>query len=135
MVDDKRYGGKDYVPVSLRLAWDEKAYLVEQAGNMPLSAYMRAKLLDNPRPRKKQRKRNQKPVKDHKALAQVLGMLGNRKYANNLNQIAKAINTGSLIVSPEMEEAIRSACRHVFLIRYKLVQALGLKSEDDAGDV
>ena len=47
------------------------------------------------------------------------------KYAKNLNQLAKAVNTGSLPVTPETEADLKEACRDVAAMRADLMRALG----------
>ena len=112
-------------PVSLRLTHEERAALEKAALGMTLSAYIRSCLFgEKAAPR---RTRNKAPVKDHKALARVLGALGRSRIANNLNQIAKAVHMGALPVSPETERDIRDACRMVRHMRFLLMNALGLK--------
>ncbi len=49
------------------------------------------------------------PVKDAEALGRVLGALGASRLSSNLNQLAKAVNTGSLPVSPETESDLVKA--------------------------
>jgi hypothetical protein len=60
----------------------------------------------------------------------VLGALGRSRLSSNLNQLAKAVNTGSLPVTPETEADLRQACRDVAEIRADLLRALG-KSPGD----
>jgi len=59
----------------------------------------------------------------------VLAALGKSRVANNLNQLAKAVHTGSLPVTPETEEEIKSACRDVRRMRTDLLTALGRSPE------
>lgn len=66
------------------------------------------------------------PVKDHEALARVLAALGHTRIANNLNQLAKAVNIGVLPVNAETESDISEACAAVTSMRRDLMQALGL---------
>ena len=63
------------------------------------------------------------------ALAQVLGLLGQTRIANNLNQIAYEANCGSLLMDEETENEIRMTCAHIAWIRVKLIEALGLKNK------
>ncbi len=82
-------------PFSLRLTKNERAKLEHAAAGLPLGPFIKAKLLDgdlSPR-----RSRGAAPVKDHAALAQALGLLGNLRLANNLNQLAKAANMGARV--------------------------------------
>ncbi len=64
-------------------------------------------------------------MKDDQALAKLLGELGASRLANNLNQLAKAANTGSLPITLETENVIYAA-RDVERIRKQLIAALGL---------
>jgi len=50
------------------------------------------------------------PVKNEKALAEILARLGASKTVNNLNQIADQANCGSLLIDQQTEEDIKSAC-------------------------
>lgn len=125
MADDKT---KKYPPpFSLRLTFEERAALDVAAGDQPLGRYIRAQMLgDKAAERKPYGKR---PVKDQKALGRILAELGQARLANNLNQLAKAVNTGSLPVTPETEDYLQQACQDVRRIRADLVQALGLQPE------
>lgn len=64
---------------------------------------------------------------DPQAIGQVLAMLGQSRMANNLNQIAKAINTGTLIVTPEITQQLNEACLAIQVIRTSLIKGMGLK--------
>jgi len=114
-------------PFSLRLSFDEKALLRAAANGVPLGAYIKAKLFDEPL--EKVRRRNTNPVKDHEALGRVLGALGKSRLSQNLNQIARAANMGALPVSPELEDELRQACADVEALRKELLRALGSLSE------
>ncbi len=113
------------LPVSLRMTFEEKARLQRDASGMSLSSYIKWRLFDPESPPPK--KRGKSPVKDFQPLAQVLGMLGQSRLANNLNQLARAANTGSLAVTPETEEALNQAVSEVAQIRELLIQALDLE--------
>ncbi|RMA41570.1 plasmid mobilization relaxosome protein MobC [Rhodophyticola porphyridii] len=115
-------------PFSLRLTEDERVKLDTAAAGMPLGPFIKAKLFDgdlSPR-----RTRGQAPVKDHAALARALGLLGNLRLANNLNQLAKAANKGALPLSPEVEDELMATCAAVLAIRMELMKALGYESGD-----
>lgn len=114
-------------PFSLRLNIEERAKLEAAAAGMPLGPFIKAKLFDSDlSPR---RTRGQAPVKDHAALARALGLLGNLRLANNLNQLAKAANKGALPLSPEVEEELLATCAAILAIRMELMKALGYESE------
>lgn len=117
-------------PFSLRLTAEERARLEAEAGPTPLGSYIRAKLLDGT---EAPRRAHRRPVKDDQALAQVLSKLGDSRLASNLNQLAKAANTGSLPVTAETLQAIMSACQDIRLMRACLMAALGLQPERGGG--
>lgn len=97
-------------------------------GNKSLSAYIRHQLFgDDTAPRKKG---GTSPVQDADALARVLGALGQSRLSANLNQLAKAVNMGTLPVTPETEAELSAACRDVSEMRVDLLRALG-KSPGD----
>ncbi len=116
-------------PFSLRLNVEERQRLETAAADMPLGSYIKAKLFAgdlSPR-----RTRGRALVKDHAALAQVLGMIGNMRLASNLNQLAKSANIGTLPLTPEVEEELATACAAVIAMRAELMRALGYAPEDD----
>ena len=115
-------------PFSLRLTFEERQRLEAEAGDMPLGAFIRQRLLgDGAAPRKR---KGNSPVKDKAALARVLGALGQSRLSSNLNQIAKAVNTGSLPVTPETEADLKAACHEIAALRADLLRALGKMPED-----
>ena len=121
-------------PFSLRLTFEERSRLEKDAAGMPLGAYIRSKVFGEDAARRKTR--GKFPVKDWKALSHVLGSLGKSRLANNLNQLARAANSGSLPVTPDTEKALREACKEVEAIRRELLRALGYQTGSDAeGDL
>lgn len=115
-------------PFSLRFTHEERERLDAERGRKPLSAHIREQLFgDDAAPRKR---RGNSPVADTEALGRVLGALGQSRLSANLNQLAKAVNTGSLPVTPETESDLREACREVSALRADLLRALG-KSPGD----
>ncbi|MAI62902.1 MAG: hypothetical protein CBB87_10560 [Micavibrio sp. TMED27] len=117
-------------PFSLRLTFEERAALEQEAGDEPLGAYIRKKLLGNKRKPRRRRSRTRKPLKDEKALGELLGKLGESRLASNVNQLAKAANSGSLPVTPDTEKALQTACDDVRAMRMLLMQALGYYSSE-----
>lgn len=115
-------------PFSIRLTFEERAHLTGAAGSMPLGAYIRKKILNDLT--EMRRRRVYRPVKDNQALARLLAELGKAHLANNLNQLAKAVNSGSLQVTPETEKAIIDAYVEILWMRQTLVSALGLELGD-----
>jgi len=110
-------------PFSIRFTFEERARLDADRGCKALSAHIRQKLFgDDVAPRKRP---GNSPVGDAEALGRVLGALGASRLSSNLNQLAKAVNTGSLPVSPEVEAELMDACQEVQEIRADLLRALG----------
>lgn len=94
---------------------------------MSLGGYIQSRLFDaGSQP---PRRRSKNPVKDHKALAQALGLLGQSRLSSNLNQLARSANTGSLPVTPDTEAALMKALDEVHEIRRLLIEALNLEVE------
>lgn len=114
-------------PFSLRLSEEERARLVKEAGGTPLGGYIKAKVLGSPSIRQR---RSGHSVQDRQALAQALALLGRSRISSNLNQLAYAVNIGSLPVTPETEEDLCEALRAVRDMRTLLLTALGHKSGD-----
>ncbi|MEL6959199.1 MAG: plasmid mobilization relaxosome protein MobC [Pseudomonadota bacterium] len=121
---------KKLPPFSLRLTFEERARLEELAGNEPLGSYIKRKVFDGKGAgTKRARSRKRRPIKDEQRLAQVLAMLGQSRIANNLNQLAKAANLGTLPMMPDTERDIRRACADVALMRRELLRALGHRTD------
>lgn len=119
-------GSKPPPPFSLRLSAAERAELIRRAGSKPLGVYIRAQLLGNvAAPRRSRRQ----PGIDQQTLAKLLAELGQSRLSSNLNQLAKAVNMGSLPVTTETEQALVEACEDVRRMRHALLSALGLRSE------
>lgn len=117
-------------PFSIRLTDDEKRILLARAGSVPLATYVRDLILRNDSQASRRRTRN--PVKDSEALARVLASLGQSRIANNLNQLARAVNIGVLPMASDAERDISEACEAVAAMRRDLIRALGLMEGGDA---
>ena len=98
-----------------------------------MSAYIRKCLFEDKETKRKKRRRPE-AIADHQAFAQVLGMLGSSRIANNLNQLAFHANTGSLAVDQEVIDKINEAYSHICVLRLELLKALGSKRLDEWGD-
>tara|TARA_B100001093_G_C26756733_1_gene983802 strand:- start:351 stop:752 length:402 start_codon:yes stop_codon:yes gene_type:complete len=130
----KEKKANSFVPFSLRLSQEERERLKRDAGDQPLGVYIRSMLFDKPDTRQRRLKA---PVKDQKALAQVLAKLGRSDISQNLKILTQAMDSGSLIVSPDTEEIMREASKALLEMRDNLLQALdrrsGGKNDNDAG--
>ncbi len=120
-------------PFSLRLTFEERARLEREAGDMPLGAYIRSRLFDEPASDHPPRQRK-RPVKDHQVLGQLLGELGRSRIANNLNQLAKAANSGSLLLNEDAHRALLESFDSIRAMRTLLLTALGLRPETSQKD-
>ena len=105
-------------PVTLRLTEAERQKLNELADGMTLSAYIRWCVFQ------KERKYTT-PVKDKVEIAKILGLLGQSRIANNLNQLAHHANIGSLAVDDMTRQQLGEAYTYVNEIRVLLIKALG----------
>lgn len=112
---------------SLRISEKQKLLLQQRAKShgLSVSAYGRMMLLSETI---EDRARMLADAASDKELAQILAVLGQTRIANNLNQIAKAINTGTLIISPDVIKQINESYDTVLWIRATLIKALGLKA-------
>ncbi|GKY88142.1 hypothetical protein [Sinisalibacter aestuarii] len=110
-------------PFSIRFTFEERAWMDAERGDKSLSAFIRERLFGkNAAPRKR---RGNSPVQDKEALGRMAGALGQSRLSQNMNQLAKAVNTGSLPVTPETEAEIKEACREISEMRTALLVALG----------
>jgi hypothetical protein len=121
-------------PVSIRFSEEEWSALDRASGDMPVGTYVRRKALDGLEVSRKtpyrRRTRHRMPRSDEAALSRMLGELGRSRVSSNLNQLARAANLGTLIVDPDVVQALTEACAEVKAIRAELIRALGLKAED-----
>jgi len=110
-------------PFSIRFTFEERARLDTERGRHSMAAHIRERLFgDQASVRKKP---GNGPIRDSEALGRVLGALGASRLSSNLNQLAKAVNTGSLPVTPETEADLVAACKDVMALRNDLLRALG----------
>ena len=112
-------------PLSLRLSDEEREKIEAAAGSMPVSSYIKSVVLADDAPI--YRKRKAIAEDDQKLLAEILARLGASRSANNLNQIAKHLNQGNLIVDEQLAEDLNQAVVEVAWIRTTLMEALGIK--------
>src|ERR1700687_710062 len=105
--------------VTFRLFDDEFNKIAAKADRSGLTfgAFMRAAALDGDGGPRAQRR----PPADHKVLRQLLGEAG--RSGNNVNQIARALNSGDRVNLPELQEALR-ACIDT---QNRINEALGKK--------
>ncbi len=115
-------------PFSLRLSNREREELKELADGEPLGRFIRDAIFKH----EQRPPRNRKPsVADREALSKLLGMFGRSRIANNINQLAKAANSGSLPVNHDVIQGLNDAVENIKWIRDTLITALGLKPLSD----
>lgn len=120
---------KRAAPFSIRLSFDERARLAAAAGDMPVAAYIKSLLFANDAPVMRTRSRSK--VADTRALAELLACLGASRIPNNLNQLARAANSGSLIFDWDTKARIAAACDDVRVMRQLLMLGLGIKMGEE----
>lgn len=120
-------------PFSIRLNRQEREELQNLAAGLPLGRFIKDAIFNKGmRPA-----RTRKPsIIDQKLFAQLLGAIGKSRIANNINQLAKAANSGSLPVNKEITDSLNDAVDAIKWMRETLIKALGLKplSKEDGHD-
>ena len=122
----RRVRRKQPSPFSLRLSAAERQRLAEESGGRPLGEYIKEKLLSDGKSA-----RSRRPiatVEDRQAMAQLLSLLGTKRYASNLNQLAHLANLGILAMTEDERLELAAAIAHIAELRRLLIQALGLKA-------
>ncbi|MBB4286074.1 plasmid mobilization relaxosome protein MobC [Roseospira goensis] len=115
-------------PFSIRLTPEERQALENRAGRQALGAYIRARLFEDQGEEQSPRRTARRPaIKDDKALAQVLALLGQSHLAGNVNQLARAANSGSLPMTPEVRAALTDASADIADMKAALMQALDIR--------
>lgn len=114
---------KKAAPFSIRLSPADRIRLTKEAGEMPLGTYVRAKVLSTA-----PLNGIEEVADDRKMMARILARLGGSNLANNLRELALAVNSGSLLVTPEVESALLTAVQDIREIRGLLVAALSARS-------
>lgn len=109
--------------LSLRLTGDERSRLLADAGQTPMSAYIRSRLFGA----SARELAIRVPAPIETDLARLLAVLGQSEIAVSLRELAEAARVGALPLTPEAEHAIRSACDTVERMRADLLNALGLR--------
>lgn len=115
-------------PFCIRLSDSERARLERMAGRRPLGSYSREKLLGEAQEPRKSPKHV--PKMDYVLLAKILAALGKSELASSLCLLAVAAESGSLPVTDDVAEGIKTACADVHAMRLDLMKALGLKPEE-----
>ncbi len=112
-------------PFSIRFSWDQRAELDRLTHGQPWAGYIKDVLFV-----KKFRPQSVSRIYDRQILATLLGALGKSRIASNINQLAKAANSGSLPVNEEVVNAIISAVRAIEWMKITLIEGMGLKARN-----
>ncbi|PCI97255.1 MAG: hypothetical protein COB14_09320 [Alphaproteobacteria bacterium] len=110
-------------PFTVRLTDEEWVRLRQDAANKSLSDHARWCLFE--KDVTKRRKQSRLASIEEVQVAQLLGELKRTRMANNLNQLAKAVNSGLLILPEDDKAVLLLACAHIYEMRHSLVKALG----------
>jgi hypothetical protein len=114
----------------MRFTDDERRVLEMAAAGRPLAAYIRWLIFKEDMPElPKKRTREQMADPQRKELSKLLGTLGKSRISQNINQLAKAANSGSLPVNHEVVEELNDACSAIRWMRETLIKAMGLKPQ------
>ena len=119
-------------PFSMRFTKEERKSLELAAAGRPLAAYIRWLIFKEDMPEMpKKRTRGEAASQDHKQLAKLLGALGKSRIANNINQLARAANSGSLPVSKEIIKALNESVAAILWLRETLIKGMGIKPQSN----
>ena len=110
--------------ITIRLKPDEYAFLVSKAGNKPISAFLRILTLEKATAKRKSTK--PAPIKDHKALAQILALLGQKRLVRAFKQAHRDIENGALPTDGETKQLLRDCKELLNQIHHLLMQTLGV---------
>ncbi len=113
-------------PYSIRFSWEQRAELDRLTVGRSWGSFIKeAIFIKKLRP---PRRRGFALELDREILGKVLGALGKSRISSNLNQLAKAANSGSLPVNEEVHKAILEACAAIQWMKITLIEGMGLKA-------
>jgi len=107
--------------LSVRLSPAERAALEAQAGNQPLSTYVKGVLLHGERARSASTRTHT----DHAMLARILSALGKSQLSASLERLSYAAANGSLYVDNNTLRRLHQAFNDIAVLHYSLLSALG----------
>ncbi|PCI54058.1 MAG: hypothetical protein COB36_11165 [Alphaproteobacteria bacterium] len=123
-------------PFSMRFTKEERKSLELAAAGRPLAAYIRWLIFKEDMPdMPRKRTRGETASQDHIQLAKLLGALGQSRIASNINQLARAANSGSLPVNEEITASLKESVSAIQWMRETLIKGMGIKPQgEDKGD-
>jgi hypothetical protein len=127
MMPDKRPQKRTTKPrvlLSVPLTPEQKMDLLRRAGTKPVSRYARDVLFaanDNPRPARIRSRKSREVM-----AATILAQLGKSDVASSLREIARGVQLGIIMVTPETDAALREAAADVNAAAKAALRALGI---------
>lgn len=129
---NKKPSSKYPPPFSMRFTEEERKALETAAAGRPLAAYIRWLIFKKDMPdMPKKRTRGETADIDQKAIAKLIGAFGKSRISANINQLAKAANSGSLPVNHDVVESLNESVSAIHWMRDTLIKALGLKPQSE----
>ncbi|MGD9841551.1 MAG: plasmid mobilization relaxosome protein MobC [Steroidobacteraceae bacterium] len=132
MTNKKKGGGsKNYpAPFSLRLSKAERDELAKMADGRPVGEFIKDTIFRHGR-----RPPRSCSKTDRELLGKLLGALGQSRIASNINQLAKAANSGSLPANADVTAALWEAVEAIRWMRDTLIRGMRLKPDgkDETG--
>jgi hypothetical protein len=116
-------------PLSVRVTPEERESLLQKAGDMPLSEYVRGQLFGAQNKNVVSAPTTQRisPAERQRLLAQILVRLGEMKTAQHLGGLVDAIRSGITDADPELISSIKKLRGEFKTLRFELLKALGLR--------
>lgn len=130
---DKKYRYPS--PFCMRFSEDERRVLEIAAAGRPLAAYIRWLIFKQDMPAMpKKRTRSRYGDLDREVIGKLMGALGQSRISQNINQLAKAANSGSLPVNKEVTKALINATNAVQWMRKTLIKDMDIKVQEPEDD-
>lgn len=114
----------DDIRITLRVKPEEHALLLSKAGDRPISTFIRETVLMEASV--KRGGSRTRPTEDHRALAQVLALLGSSDLVAEFRSTAAKIDNGSLDSDEETNQLIVETRNRITQIHSLLMRALGV---------
>ena len=108
---------------------DERALLVRLAGKLPVGTYFKQRIFATNDNVATSLPANT-PLSKKQLLAQILGKIAKLEVFAVLKAMLSLIESAQVKLKPETEAALRQACQDIADIRWMLIEALGVKSQD-----
>lgn len=118
-------------PVSVRLTPEERAELLNAAGDMSLSRYIRSRLFQPDSARTISDAEDRiSPIERQKMLAQILSELGKSGLSKSLAELSELARLGLLPPDTDIAKLLCSTKNELEQLRLNLLRALGLRPKD-----